>query len=61
MTPARRSWLILLLLLASFVSFVVAWLLAINEVFHGGNPPAWGFAGLALLVAALIAERTPTP
>ena len=61
MTPVRRSWLILLTLLASFICFVVAWLLSINEVFHNGNSPAWALGGAALLVAALIAERAPAP
>lgn len=61
MTPARRSWLIILLLVASFICFVVAWLLSIGHVFHGGGYPEWAAGGLAILVAALIAERLPAP
>ena len=59
MTPARRSWLIILILAVSFVCFVVAWLLSINEIFHNGNYPAWIAGGLALLLAGLVAERVP--
>ena len=61
MTPERRTWFVILALLASFVCFVIAWLLSINDVFHNGNSPAWALGGAALLVAALIAERLPAP
>lgn len=59
MTPARRSWVVLLLFFLSLIAFVVAWLLSINELFHNGNYPAWMAGGAGLLLAALIAERVP--
>jgi hypothetical protein len=59
MTPARRSWLVILILIASFICFVVAWLESIGHVFHGSGYPEWIAGGFAFVAAALIAERVP--
>lgn len=45
------------LLLAAVVCFAVATLIALNDLIHGGNYPAWVAGGLVALAAAAVSER----
>jgi len=55
----RHPYLAPFLFLAALVCFIVAWLLAINHVFHGGNEPAWVAGGLAFLAAGFLVRSLP--
>lgn len=42
-----------ILLVAAVLCFVIAWLLTIGT-FDGGNPSAWGYAGLAAFAGSFL-------